>query len=484
MKKLLSILCIISLFVASPIVSAEDEITVTVDGTPVVFDVPPQIINDRTMVPMRAIFEALGATVSWDDENKQALGDLCGILVVFTIDDPIMRKNTIKIPLDTPAMIIDDRTMLPARAVAESFGMQVDWDSNTHTVLIDTSTNTLSVFSTETITYYGEEVNGSANGYGTVYDKETGELLNTGLYKNGELIEGAKYFSNGDAFSGTFVDGKMDKGLYSYSDGSIYVGDINDGYGEMFYNSGDTYEGYWKDEKRNGEGTYYWSNGKFYKGNWLNDARSGEGIMYFTDGSWLDGLWENDLPNGYGFYYDANDNYLYVGEFVDGVRTGIFTIYDNTSKTVIGTYDYGNQSSSSTTPNNSSLTSAEEGYYEELAQLQDNYSKMLEEIYEKQSELNEYLNKDPLSTEEGKAILNMYNFSGSAGNGGNIDSFSAANAARQQAALKAQAEEAAIKAYNAKVSTLKSLLDDLRETADNYYNTQLRMIQQKYGIYE
>ena len=57
MKKILSLIAITSLLAIAPVVSADNTISVNIDGTPVEFDVPPMIINDRTMVPMRATLE-------------------------------------------------------------------------------------------------------------------------------------------------------------------------------------------------------------------------------------------------------------------------------------------------------------------------------------------------------------------------------------------------------------------------------------------
>lgn len=68
-KKIISILVCFVLFLGAP-VTASEEITVCLNGTPLEFDVPPQLINDRTMVPMRKIFEALGAAVDWNGEKS------------------------------------------------------------------------------------------------------------------------------------------------------------------------------------------------------------------------------------------------------------------------------------------------------------------------------------------------------------------------------------------------------------------------------
>lgn len=112
------------------------EISVYVDGEPLSFDVPPAMINDRTMVPMRRIFEALGASVTWDEETQTAVGVTADNEVRITVGESFLRKNGKKAALDTPATVISDRTLIPVRAVAESFDCSVEWVESRQAVLI------------------------------------------------------------------------------------------------------------------------------------------------------------------------------------------------------------------------------------------------------------------------------------------------------------------------------------------------------------
>lgn len=113
-----------------------EEISVFVNDERVSFDVAPTIINDRTMVPVRAIFEALGAEVRWDDEIETAIGVLDDTVVKIAIGKSYLVKNGKRIDIDTPAMIISDRTLVPVRAIAESFDCTVDWYDGSQTVEI------------------------------------------------------------------------------------------------------------------------------------------------------------------------------------------------------------------------------------------------------------------------------------------------------------------------------------------------------------
>lgn len=103
-------------------------ITVYLNNVSLTFDIPPITENDRTLVPMRAIFEALGADVKWDNETNTATAEMEGTSILITIDSGIMYKNGEAIPLDAPAQLIDDGyTFVPLRAVSEAFGCMVKW---------------------------------------------------------------------------------------------------------------------------------------------------------------------------------------------------------------------------------------------------------------------------------------------------------------------------------------------------------------------
>ena len=104
-------------------------------------DVPAQIMNERTMVPMRAIFEALGATVDWDGDNQQIRADAGEISILMQIDSPHMYvasdTRSDVITLDQPPVIVEGRTLVPARAVSEALDATVGWDGANSTVNID-----------------------------------------------------------------------------------------------------------------------------------------------------------------------------------------------------------------------------------------------------------------------------------------------------------------------------------------------------------
>lgn len=102
-------------------------ITVYVDGLKINFDTQPTLINNRTMVPMRAVFEALGAKVDWDSSTQTAIGKTINTTIKITIGQNYLLKNDEQIQLDSPAVIISGRTLVPVRAIAESLDCNVNW---------------------------------------------------------------------------------------------------------------------------------------------------------------------------------------------------------------------------------------------------------------------------------------------------------------------------------------------------------------------
>ncbi len=122
--------------------AADNEPSVYLNGEKLTFDVNPYIENDRTLVPMRAIFEAVGATVEWDADNRTvyAIRNKDGEtrLVTLQIDNNTAYANGEAEELDVAALIKDDRTFVPLRFVIEALGEKVEWDGDNYSVVITT----------------------------------------------------------------------------------------------------------------------------------------------------------------------------------------------------------------------------------------------------------------------------------------------------------------------------------------------------------
>ncbi len=144
MKQILAIIIVISFMFSYISVCAQDSINVTLNGQALSFDVNPQIINSRTMVPMRAIFTALGANVDWVEEHRLIIASKNSSIITMMIDQPIMHIGNLETgeqktsELDSPPVIVDSRTLVPVRAISDALGVEVDWNEERRTVILST----------------------------------------------------------------------------------------------------------------------------------------------------------------------------------------------------------------------------------------------------------------------------------------------------------------------------------------------------------
>ena len=118
----------------SGITASAKSIILRVDFESVDTDVEPVIINDRTMIPVRALFEDLGAVVSWSDAERQVTIDYAGHVIVLQIDNTVAKIDGVAKTLDVPATIVENRTFIPVRFVAENLGFTVKWDAKNYIV--------------------------------------------------------------------------------------------------------------------------------------------------------------------------------------------------------------------------------------------------------------------------------------------------------------------------------------------------------------
>lgn len=153
-KKILSCILCAALTASSLTVLAADvengQPDVYVNDSKIVFsDQAAQIVNDRTLVPARGVFEAMGNRVEWNDETRTVkVTSSTGVTVAtIVIDSAEMTVRTYKsllvaedvtVELDVPAQIMNDRTMIPLRAVSEAFNCEVEWDEENYCVNITT----------------------------------------------------------------------------------------------------------------------------------------------------------------------------------------------------------------------------------------------------------------------------------------------------------------------------------------------------------
>ncbi|MBQ7109141.1 MAG: copper amine oxidase N-terminal domain-containing protein [Clostridia bacterium] len=114
---------------------AEGETKIVIDNETISPDTAPMIIGGRTLVPIRAVAEKMGYTVEWDEET-QTVTMTGKHQLSFTILNRTAVKNGVEFEIDIPAVLYNSRTYLPLRAVTEAMDATVDWSEEENTVFV------------------------------------------------------------------------------------------------------------------------------------------------------------------------------------------------------------------------------------------------------------------------------------------------------------------------------------------------------------
>ncbi|MDU5947387.1 MAG: stalk domain-containing protein [Paenibacillus macerans] len=115
---------------------ADSRIAIELDGKPLVPEVPPVLVNGTVLVPIRDVFETLGAKPAWDGENKTVTAAKDGTTLVYRIGEREAQLNGHTLALAVPGQIADGHTLVPLRFVSEALGSEVEWDGAGRTVRI------------------------------------------------------------------------------------------------------------------------------------------------------------------------------------------------------------------------------------------------------------------------------------------------------------------------------------------------------------
>lgn len=133
---LATVLVAVVALVVPPAAARAQPVRVLVDGETAMFDQPPVVTGGRVLVPLRGVFEQLGAFVQWNAATGAVFATGAGNQVQLTIGSRRAVVNGRTVALDVPAMIVRGRTLVPLRFVSEAMGARVDWDAATRAVYI------------------------------------------------------------------------------------------------------------------------------------------------------------------------------------------------------------------------------------------------------------------------------------------------------------------------------------------------------------
>ncbi|WP_159888649.1 stalk domain-containing protein [Paenibacillus puerhi] len=115
-----------------------DEIQVVIDGELQTFEQPPVNKDGSVLVPMRAIFERLGAEIKWNDAEKAVTATKNDIAIYIAINSKSPTINGVVKELEVPAQLVNGYTMVPVRFISEALNAEVSWEQQTQTVFIQT----------------------------------------------------------------------------------------------------------------------------------------------------------------------------------------------------------------------------------------------------------------------------------------------------------------------------------------------------------
>lgn len=199
------LMMMVSVFVSEAASSPYGPTTITLDGKKVAADAEPEMVNNRTMVPVSAIVDALGGESSWDQASHTATFVKGSDTVKVTIGSTTATVNGVKKTLDVVPYLVrvnnsgGARTMVPLRFISEAFNYDVDWDNATRTVIITSPAAapvvpeaSITISSTKIVT--GQKISGDSSNTYTNVNITASTSLKSGNYKGTWLSSPYRYY--------------------------------------------------------------------------------------------------------------------------------------------------------------------------------------------------------------------------------------------------------------------------------------------------
>ena len=148
MKRVLSVILALSILLSmsafSSVAYAAEYVAVYLNEKLIDFpstDARPQIISNRTYVPVRKTCESLGLSIDWNSKTETMTLTRDGVTIAHTMRSKIVYVNGNAVTFDTPSINVNNRILMPIRMIAESIGATVEWDDPTRSVHITTNNN-------------------------------------------------------------------------------------------------------------------------------------------------------------------------------------------------------------------------------------------------------------------------------------------------------------------------------------------------------
>ena len=293
MKKKCMVALLTAVMSVSICSSAFAEAKIEIDGRSIITDTPPIISKGRTFVPMRSIFEALGANIIWTDTSKSVLATLGDKKVFITVGDSLAFINDSPVSLDTPAQIVNDRVLVPVRFVSEALGYTVDWNNSTQTVSINSSnTNETNIEKNTT-----DPIDNILPATGTRPEVDT--------TPDGNNVKTTGEFSTKGKLVGNKFVGKV-FAYYTNTKQPVFYGELT----ENFEYTGEC---------------YIFENDYYLKATFENGIPVGKGTFYYNSGYYTVEYENGQIKDGEYSVYDYDNNYIGSMNYNNG-ELGIYSL--------------------------------------------------------------------------------------------------------------------------------------------------------------
>lgn len=225
MKKVISAALSALFLISSCSGFAEEDIKINIDGKALSFEAKPYIEDGTALVPMRAVFEALGAEVQWNGEDRTVTSRKEDTEIVLTIDSNMALKNGVMRTITKAPVIVSDYTMIPIRFVCESFNCVVNWDENTRTIDISTKNN----IAGKSIAFVGDSICCGTKwegGYAKIIGDQNDMTVTNSGKGGATLARNVKWAADSDGYRPNIID--IVSGLDGEYDYIIVEGGVND----------------------------------------------------------------------------------------------------------------------------------------------------------------------------------------------------------------------------------------------------------------